>query len=109
VIEDLGTQAFLERGVDGRDGTVLIVRNEPLVNRMSWSSSASSPRSVAKKARLGTYLPRTARQTVMGVDTTMPSSPQSHVQNIAATRSPRADTPNEYDQTHDWLLSSQNS
>ncbi len=29
----------------------------------------------------------------MGVDSRVPSSPQSHVQNIAATRSPRADTP----------------
>ena len=41
----------------------------------------------------GTYLPSTARQTVSGVESSRPQTPQSQVQNIAATSRPRAETP----------------
>ena len=41
----------------------------------------------------GTYLPRTARHTVNGVDSGSPSVPQSQVQNMAATSRPSAEIP----------------
>ena len=95
--EDLSKTSTRERRsrvvFDDLGGAVVVHGHEPLVEPDVGLEHGLLAEQDGEEPRLGTYLPSTARQTVNGVESSRPSAPQSQVQNMAATSSPRAETP----------------
>ena len=84
----------LQGGFDDRGGPVLVERHEPLVEPDVGVQLGLLAQERREEAQARDVLAQDRQADRQRASTAgVPSSPQSHVQNIAATSSPRAETP----------------